>query len=287
MYKLLLQERALTRRGTGAHNHDPEPEQTHSLQERVQFIQGSLPPLSSVFGGGDAAYNPRDSFHQWQNLLSNRPLEPLSFRKTQNSLPDESVTITRQWDVDSIWLGAKDLAAIQDPAGFHLSFMPPHKRNLSTDQVIQPHGLDLAHTRHIHIGSFTTASTRFSVLLFFPRTAAGGGGRRRKTSASSNSLSLDRQRDLYDKIIIPAAYETVPDHARQEIPSSYDLIYAKSRSYQEKPGSGRWGAEDESRAFHLSYHIPRESLAAFWASVVQKANECTVATRQGEAFGYF
>ncbi|KAH7115723.1 hypothetical protein EDB81DRAFT_611081, partial [Dactylonectria macrodidyma] len=258
------------------------PEQTHSLQERSQFLQCSLPPLSDVFGGGDGTFDPRASFHQWQNLLSNRPSEPLSFCKTQASLPDESITITRQWDIDSIWLGAKDLSAIQDPGGFYLSFMPPHKRNLSTDQVIQPHGLDLAHTRHIHIGSFTTASTRFSVLLFFPRTAAG-----KKTSASSNSLSLDRQRDLYDEIILPAAYETLPDHARQEIPSSYDLVYAKSRSYQEKPGSSRWCAEDESRAFHLSYHIPRESLAAFWASVVRRANACTVTTRRGEAFPYF
>jgi len=160
--------------------------------------------------------------------------------------------------------------------------MPPYKRNISTDQVIQPHGLDLAHTRHIYIGFFTTAGTRFSVLLFFPRTAAS-----KKTSASSNSLSLDRQRDLYDEIILPAAYESLPDRARQEIPSSYDMIYAKSRSYQEKPGSGRWSAEDESRAFNLSYHVPRESLAAFWGSVMQRANAHTVATRRGEAIPYF
>ncbi|KAH8648878.1 hypothetical protein BGZ61DRAFT_501158 [Ilyonectria robusta] len=166
-----------------------------------------------------------------------RWVKPLFFYKTQASLPDES-------------LGAKDLSAIQDPAGFYLSFMPPHKCNLSSDQVIQPHGLDLAHTRHIYIGSFTTASICFSVLLFFPHTAAG-----KKMSASSNSLSLD-------------PYESLPDYARQEISSSYDLIYA-------------------NRAFHLSYYIPRESLAAFWASVVRRANKYIVATRRGKAFPYF
>lgn len=147
--------------------------------------------------------------------------------------------------------------------------------------MIQPHGLDLAHTRHTSIGTFTTAGVRFSVLVFFPN------GARSCTKASANSLSLARFRDLYDEIIIPAIFETVPDHVRQEIPSSYDLLYAKSRAYQEKPGAGRWSAEDESRAFRLSYSIPGSNLAEFWTSVVEKANQHRVQTRRGEAVPYF
>ncbi|KAG6997315.1 hypothetical protein FocnCong_v015645 [Fusarium oxysporum f. sp. conglutinans] len=102
-----------------------------------------------------------------------------------------------------------------------------------------------------------------------------------------NSLSLDRFRDLYDDIIIPATYETLPDHAQQEIPSSYDLIYAKSRAYQENPGAGRWVADDESRTFRLAYSVPAEFLSRFWASVVQKANLHRIETRRGETVAYY
>jgi len=105
--------------------------------------------------------------------------------------------------------------------------------------------------------------------------------------ASANSLSLARLRDLYDSIILPAVYETVPDHVRQEIPASYDLVYAKSRAYQEKPGSGRWSAEDESRCFRLSYGIPADVLPRFWAAIVDKADQYRVQTRRGEGVAYF
>ncbi|KAK2470897.1 hypothetical protein H9L39_17128 [Fusarium oxysporum f. sp. albedinis] len=50
-----------------------------------------------------------------------------------------------------------------------------------------------------------------------------------------------------------------------EIPSSYDLLYAKSHAYQEKAGAGHWGAEEESRTFRLSYNIPASNLPGFWA----------------------
>ncbi|KAJ3453179.1 hypothetical protein MRS44_018834 [Fusarium solani] len=258
-----------------------ESEHTHTLQERIQRLSRSLPPLSAVFGEGRDACDPRASFPQWQSFLSDQPVEPLSFRKTQASLSPNSVTITRQWDIDSIWFGAKSLSAIRAPNQFRLSFFPPHKSNICTNQVIQPHGLDLAHTRHTCIGSFTTAGVRFSVFVFFPH------GARSQTRASANSLSLTRFRDLYDEIILPAVYETVPDHARQEIPSSYDLIYAKSRAYQEKPGAGRWSAEDESRSFRLAYNIPADALPHFWASIVERANLHRIQTRRGEGVAYF
>ncbi|KAH7462787.1 hypothetical protein FOMA001_g18360 [Fusarium oxysporum f. sp. matthiolae] len=259
-----------------------EPEHAHTLQERTEYIQRSLPPLHSVFDDlGAQTRNPHGSFSRWESFLSDQPSEPLSFRKTQASLTPESVTITRQWDVDSIWFGAKTLSAIRPPNQFRLSFFPSHKSNISTNQIIQPHGLDLAHTRHTSIGSFSTGNVRFNVIVFFPN------GSRLPAPASMNSLSLDRFRDLYDDIIIPAAYETLPDHAQQEIPSSYDLIYAKSRAYQENPGAGRWVADDESRTFRLAYSVPAEFLSRFWASVVQKANLHRIETRRGETVAYY
>jgi hypothetical protein len=238
--------------------------------------------LPDAFGEASTS-DPTTHFHQWQAFLSRQPVEPLSFSKTQASLT-QPVVVHRQWDIDSIWLGATDLAAIRPPNDFRLSFLPPFSLNLATDQVIQPHGLDLANTRHIPLGSFNTPGARFTVLLFFPASARSTGP---TTSTTSNALSLERQKDLYDDIIIPAAYETVRDPVRQEIPRTFDMVYAKSRSYQEKPGMGRWDAEDASRAFQLSYTIPAADLASFWRSVVAKANELRIPTRRGEPAAYF
>ncbi|KAF6520505.1 hypothetical protein HZS61_016922 [Fusarium oxysporum f. sp. conglutinans] len=179
-----------------------EPEHTSTLPEYVQHISRALPPLPTVFAGRDEACDPRASFSQWQSFLSDQPAEPLSFRKTQASLSQDAVTIARQWDVDSVWFGARSLSAIRAPNQFRLSFFSPHTSNISTAQVIQPHGLDLAHTRHTIIGTFTTAGVRFSVLMFFPSGAPS------QTRASTNSLSLARFRDLYDEIILPAVRET-------------------------------------------------------------------------------
>ncbi|KAH7116469.1 hypothetical protein EDB81DRAFT_848428 [Dactylonectria macrodidyma] len=230
------------------------------------------------------SYDPRAHFPHWQRFLSHQPAEPLSFRKTQAALPQPLVNLKRTWDIDSIWLGATDLAAIRPPSDFHLSFLPPFALNLSTDQVIQPHGLDLVKTRHIPLGSFKTPAVRFSVFIFFPSSARTSGP---KPSASSNALSLERQKDLYDNIIIPAAYETIRDPVRQEIPRTFDIAYTKSHSFQEKPGMGRWRADDESRSFNLSYTLPAEDLPLFWRSVVKKANQLRISTQRGEAVAYF
>jgi hypothetical protein len=217
--------------------------------------------------------------HQWKEFLSDEPAEPLSFRKTEATLENGPVRIERRWDVDSIWFGPKSLQAIRQPGIFRLSFMPPFKRNLSTDQVIRPHGLDLATTRHILFGSVNMSGIRFDVYLFFPRAS--------KTSASRNGLSLERRKDLYDRIIIPAAFSSISDPLRQELPRSYDIAYAKSRSFQERPETSRWRAGDDSRACHLQYTLPTDDPAPFWSSIVQKANSFLVQTKGGDSVAYF
>jgi hypothetical protein len=96
----------------------------------------------------------------------------------------------------------------------------PLALNVSCDEVIQPHGLDLAKTRHIRFGTFNTHSVHFSAFLFFPCAAPDS------TSATRNALSLERQKDLYDHIIIPAACEAMSDPCRQGIPRFQILLSA-------------------------------------------------------------
>jgi hypothetical protein len=37
-----------------------------------------------------------------------------------------SVVVTRFWDIDSIWLGARSLEAIRPPNDFRISFLPSY-----------------------------------------------------------------------------------------------------------------------------------------------------------------
>ncbi|KAH6883814.1 hypothetical protein B0T10DRAFT_410748, partial [Thelonectria olida] len=115
-------------------------------------------------------------------------------------------------------------------------------------QASLPHSRNpIAKSRHILLGVFNTQCVRFSVFLFFPNAPCDPN---MNTSTIKNALTSERQKDLYDQIIIPAAYETISGPILQEIPRTYEIAYAKSRSFQEKPGSSRWRAEDESRSFH-------------------------------------
>jgi hypothetical protein len=260
-----------------------EPEHTCSLRESVQYLQNSLPPLPTIFGEA-GSYDPGSFFRQWRDFLSNKPSHPLSFRKSQIQLlpaTEPELVLSRQWDIDSIWFGATGLQVIRPPNNFRLSFLPSLALNLSCDEVIQPHGLDLAKTRHIRFGTFNTHSVHFSAFVFFPCAAPDS------TSATRNALSLERQKDLYDHIIIPAACEAVSDPCRQEIPRTYDIAYAKSRSFQEKPGNNRWRPDDVNRAVHLQYTIPAEDLPLFWTLVVSKANAFQLTTKGGETVPYF
>ncbi|KAI8648650.1 hypothetical protein NCS57_01476700 [Fusarium keratoplasticum] len=100
-------------------------------------------------------------------------------------------------------------------------------------------------------------------------------------------MSLERQKDLYDRIIIPAACETIPGPALQEMPQRYEIAYAKSRSFQEKPGNKRWRAEDESRSLHLQYAIPTQYLMPFWRSILKHADSFQILNRSGEPVPYF
>lgn len=246
----------------------------------MQYLKHSLPPLPTIFGER-GSYNPNNFFRDWETFLSNQSTQPLSFRKSQAALTPSNLSISRQWDIDSVWFGAKGLQAIRPPNDFKLSFLPSSALNLSTDQVIQPHGLDLAKTRHILMGTFNTQSVRFSAFLFFPHAA------RDSTSATRNALSLERQKDLYDHIIIPAAFEAISDPSRQEISRTYDIAYAKSRSFQEKPGNNRWKQDDVSRAFHLQYTVPAQDLSLFWHLVAEKADSLQIPTQRGEMVSYF
>ncbi|OAQ58078.2 hypothetical protein VFPPC_11392 [Pochonia chlamydosporia 170] len=260
-----------------------EPEEVHTLRQRVRLLQSLMPTLNMIFGE-TSSYEPSSSFHQWSGVLGDCPNEPLSFHKTQLELLHTPLEISRRWDVDSIWIGAKTLGAVKSPNDFLLSFLPSAALNHSTNQVVQPHGLSIAKTRHIHLGTVDVFNVRFAVFVLFPKADQGPNS---QTSASKNALSLERQKVFYDDIIIPAVYETVPDPFRREIPQSYDMLYAKSRSYQEKLGNTHWKPDDQSRALRLRYSIPAEYLAKFWSSVIEKANLLRIPTASGAEVAYF
>ncbi|RKL04538.1 hypothetical protein BFJ70_g17197 [Fusarium oxysporum] len=181
-----------------------------SLRERVEQLRQFIPPLSTAFGE-TGSYDPSSSFQQWKSFLADEPSQPLSFSKSSQAFchaGQPALSLSRQWDIDSIWFGAKGLQAIQSPNSFRLSFLPSAALNISKAEIIQPHGLDLARTRHIKLGTFNAHSVPFSAFVFFPNAAKD------MTSSTQNALSLERQQDLYDHVIIPAAFGTYAYHVR-------------------------------------------------------------------------
>ncbi|EXU94790.1 hypothetical protein X797_012134, partial [Metarhizium robertsii] len=176
------------------------------------------------------------------------------------------ITIRRLFDIDSAWFAPLSLAVIRAPNDFRLTFLPRFSLHISTDQVVQPHRLSLERTRHV-LGSFQTGPVRFSAFVLFPSSADSP---RSKMSASSNTLSHERLQEFYDEIIFPAIREAIKDPFHQEIPQSFYMVYAMSRSSQEKPATGQ-----------------RSDLARFWSLVVEKANLLRIPTKGGENVAYF
>ncbi|KAK8913381.1 hypothetical protein VCV18_011387 [Metarhizium anisopliae] len=261
-----------------------EPAQSLSMRETIAHLQRSLPPLSEIFGPS-GSYDPTSYFHLWQRILSDQPAPPLSLRKSEAPLARFPTTIRRLFDIDSAWFAPLSLGVIRALNDFRLTFLPRFSLHISTDQVVQPHGLNLAKTRHVPLGSFQTGPVRFSAFVLFPSSADSP---RSKTSASSNTLSHERLREFYDEIIFPAIREAVKNPFHQEIPQSFDMVYAMSRSSQEKPATGQRSADDDSRSsYQLSCTIPAKDLARFWSLVVDKANLVRIPTKRGENVAYF
>lgn len=165
---------------------------------------------------------------------------------------------------------------------FRLCVLPSPALNLPTEQVIRPHGLDLAKTRHIFLGTFNAQSVQFSAFIFFPNAARCSG-----SNSIKNALSQERQEDLYDKIIFPAANEAILDPSVQELPRNYRSAYAKTWSFQERPDHSRWGSNDANRSVRLKYAVPARFLRPFWEAIVRRANSFRLLSQQGVEVAYF
>ncbi|KAH7137081.1 hypothetical protein B0J13DRAFT_625675 [Dactylonectria estremocensis] len=116
-------------------------------------------------------------------------------------IPD-TITVSRLWDVDSVWLRAKSLATIRPPHQFEITFLPPAVLNISSDQGILPHSIDLARTRHIVLSAFNMRGVRFHTYVFFPSADI--------CHTKANALSLERQKELYNNIIFLSIEDAAP-----------------------------------------------------------------------------
>ncbi|KID82470.1 hypothetical protein MGU_10219 [Metarhizium guizhouense ARSEF 977] len=249
----------------------PQPLVDHDQGHAYDFLTAICTPYSTKKRG--------------VRILSDQPALPLSLTKSEAFLARFPITIRRLFDIDSAWFAPLNLGVIRARNDFRLTFLPRFSLHISTDQVVQPHGLSLERTRHVLLGSFQTGPVRFSAFVLFPSSA---GSPRSKTSASPNTLSHERLREFYDEIIFPAIREAIKDPFHQEVPQSFYMVYAMSRSSQEKPATGQRSADDDGRSsYQLSCTVPAKDLARFWSLVVKKANLLRVPTKRGENVAYF
>jgi hypothetical protein len=205
-------------------------EDSTSLRELTDVFESKLPALSTMLRPSDTASTayPQSYFSRCEKLLAQPPPRPLSLRKDERALVQQlqqPIKIERTWDIDSVWLGVKALEAIRPEHTFKLSFLPPFGRNISGNQVIRPHGLDLGRTRNIYLGSVTGMDVGLSIFVLFPETSMPSGPRPgRKRSRIRTALSLERQKDLVDGAILPAVREAVPLLWRQVIRYGYRQV---------------------------------------------------------------
>ncbi|PWI64549.1 hypothetical protein PCL_09562 [Purpureocillium lilacinum] len=267
-----------------------------SLNEMTRWVQDKTGPLEDILQPaqiGRAGKKPLHShIRQWEEFLA-RPPGKLSLERSDCSLPTAGSAIERAWDIDSIWIGPTSLEAIRpENNSFRLSFVPPYMRALAGEHIIQPHGIDLGHTRHTFLGSFNAGGLHISAFLFFPKT---NDGRKRmkprgsiKAEPSPYLLSLRRQKELVDQAILPAVSRALPALYQQEMPPTFNIANAKAKSYQERPGTNRWHASDESRSVHLRYTIPGPYLGAFWRELKERCDQIRVPVAGGgDGFPYF
>jgi hypothetical protein len=242
------------------------------LPSPVQYL-GSQFNLKSFSGG-----------KEWLGKTQNQNLR-LSLQETEHRLPQPHPhrSTPRVWDIDSLWIGATSLAAIGNLLTFRLSFIPSYNRNIHREQIIRPHRLDLARTRHMLLGSFSTNDISFSVLIFFPESnIQANRSSHNQPNSEHNFISHQRQEELYDRIILPAARDTVPPTHLQELPTSFQAAYAKSNTQKETPMHNPDGVT------RLQYIIPSSCLFAFWQSIVQYAEQVTIeAANAPNGFHYF
>lgn len=279
---------------------EPEPpaEIAFSIKEMTQWFRAELGCVTDILQKTrpcDHQHQNLGQARQWETFLAQAPASlSLSLSESPLLIEGQRPTVERAWDVDSIWLGATSLQAIRpDNDSFRLSLLPPYSRSVAGDQIIQPHGVDLGHTRHTYLGSFSSTGIPMDVFLFFPSTNDGKPvkpkrARQKRGVGSPYILSLERQKDLVDGAILPAARSSIPAIYRQEIPPTFDIANAKAKSYQEKPSTNQWHAEDQSRAIHLRYAVPGRCLGVFWRELKARCGQLRIPTaRDGAGFAYF
>ena len=163
--------------------------------------------------------------------------------------------------------------------------------------MLQPHGVDLAHTRHILLGTFSIGNMSMDTFLFFPNTNDGRRFQSTKQATAAEraagearfTLSYERQKELVDLAILPALRASVPSIHQQELPPSFDIAAAKAQSGRERSGRNHRANDDHIFGnIHIKYTIPGRYIEAFWNELEARWNNTRVSTSPDEDhFAYF
>lgn len=106
--------------------------------------------------------------------------------------------------------------------------------------------------------------------------------------ASLYTFLLERQKNLLNKVILPAICFSLTGLHQQEIPLTFNIANAKLKLYQETPSTNQWRPKNLSRAIHLWYAILGNHLSAFWRDFKARCDQLRILTTRGLAkFAYF
>ena len=170
------------------------------------------------------------------------------------SLGHREIRIQRRPDIDSFFCCPNTLAAFR--GGFTLVWRPQYVANITQNQHIRLHNIDIKRTKHALFGHGIHCGAAFPCFIAFPDLPVGGG--------KETFLTEAEQKLWIDDILVPALQASVEEDVAQHSPWSAAEVRYKSKVKREYTA---W-AGDGSRDIAISSHIPEDCLADFWDRIL-------------------
>ena len=187
-------------------------------------------------------------------MLSHEGMPSLSLPATEEALYEASaeVSIRRTYDIDSVILRPRSLAAFQS-LDLRLSYLPPHQSSITQNPhcrvaSVQPH-----RCLNIQLAS-VNAHNRSQIHIIFPHAGTPSKG--------NTYLSHADQALFIDGCVIPALRASVPEAVYQQHP--HDFIAARARASGVSDSRQR---ASTVRYTHLNYALPAAYVGAFWEAL--------------------
>lgn len=231
-----------------------------SLLGRSEFLKTDEVKLSSA---------QFENLYSGYNIKDNTSPARIDFGKeSEQTTRDINPGVT--FDIDSVLAIPQSLGVAK--MGMKISFYPPQVNNIHhdlhvalpvpTSSASRTRNTSLHLIPHIHFGTMFGFSD-LSLYLFFPRLC-------NNTRVNSYLTDIELER-FYDKIVLPAIYNTCPSHVLQHMPASFEKAKRDCHAAGTETLSRR--TRTTGRTQNLTYMISAQYLDTIWKNMITEAGK--------------